>query len=197
MILKVEYTNSDAVRSKRLHCVEGLKKDSKIFCNRKSKGINEDAITKVVLKNLENKIVKIMNTQKIENLILAQYQENNTKVFDDTIIAQEKQLAKIEKNITSLYEDYRNEILEEDDYKRFYKAEFERKNNIKNNIIRLKEEKENKPKLSLEQLQSLVSDISNIDSWNKEHIEDIIYNVEVDINNNIYINYRYDIFEMV
>lgn len=197
MVLKVEYTNSGTIKSKRLHCVEGIRKNSKIFCNRKSKGINEESLTKVVLKNVENKIKKIMNTKKIENLILAQYKENNTKMFDDTIKNYEKQLLKVEKNITSLYEDYRNEILEEDDYKRFYKSEVERKNNIKNNITKLKEERDSKPKLSLEQLQYLIKDISNIDSWNKENIEDIIYNVEVDIENNIYINYRYDIFEMV
>lgn len=197
MVLKVEYTNSGTIKSKRLHCVEGIRKNSKIFCNRKSKGINEESLTKVVLKNVENKIKKIMDTEKIENLILAQYKENNTKMFDDTIKNYEKQLLKVEKNITSLYEDYRNEILEEDDYKRFYKSEVERKNNIKNNITKLKEERDSKPKLSLEQLQYLIKDISNIDSWNKENIEDIIYNVEVDIENNIYINYRYDIFEMV
>ena len=197
MVLKVEYTNDGRIKSKRLHCVEGIRKDSKVFCNRKSKGINEESLTKIVLKNIESKIMKLMNTKEIENLILAQYKENNTKIFDDTINNYEKQLSKIEKNITSLYEDYRNKILEEDDYKRFYKTESERKNNIKNNIARLKEEKESKPKLSLEQLQCLINDISNIDSWNKENIEDIIYNVEVDINNSIYINYRYDIFEMV
>ena len=197
MVLKVEYTNSGTIKSKRLHCVEGIRKNSKIFCNRKSKGINEESLTKVVLKNVENKIKKIMDTEKIENLILAQYKENNTKMFDDTIKNYEKQLLKVEENITSLYEDYRNEILEEDDYKRFYKSEVERKNNIKNNITKLREERDSKPKLSLEQLQYLIKDISNIDSWNKENIEDIIYNVEVDIENNIYINYRYDIFEMV
>ena len=197
MVLKVEYTSSGTIKSKRLHCVEGIRKDSKLFCNRKSKGINEESLTKIVLKNVENKIIKIMNYKEIENLILAQYKENNTKIFDDTIKNYEQQLDKIDKHITSLYEDYRNEIIEEDDYKRFYQAEIERKNGIKNNITRLIEEKECKPKLSLEQLQYLIKDISNIDSWNKENIEDIIYNVEVDIENNIYINYRYDIFEMV
>ncbi len=118
-------------------------------------------------------------------------------MFDDTIKNYEKQLVKIENNITSLYEDYRNEILEEDDYKRFYKSEIERRNDIKRNIIKLQEEKESKPKLNLEQLQCLISEISNIDSWSKDTLTDLIYSVEVDIENNIYINYRYNIFEMV
>ena len=118
-------------------------------------------------------------------------------MFDDTIKSYEKQLVKIEKNITSLYEDYRNEILEEDDYKRFYKSEIERKDDIKRNIVKLKEEKENKPKLSLEQLQNLIKVISNIDNLSKDVLADLIYSVEVDNENNIYINYRYDIFEMV
>lgn len=197
MVLKVEYTNSGTIKSKRLHCAQGIRKDSEIFCNRKSKGIKEELLTKIVLKNVENKIIKIINNQKIVNLILAQYKENNTKIFDDTINNYKKQLLKIERNITSLYEDYRNEIIEKDDYKRFYNTEIDRKNSIKSNIIRLKEEKESKPKLSLEQLQCLINDISNIESWDRENIADIIYNVEVDIDNNIYINYRYDIFKMV
>ncbi len=197
MILKVEYTNSGTIKSKRLHCIEGTRKNSKVFCNRKSKGINEESLTKIVLKNISNKIYKIMNTDKIENLILRQYKENNTKMYDDTIKNLEKQLVKSEKNISSLYEDYKNELLDEDDYKRFYKSELERKNTIKTNITKLIEERDNRPTLNLEQLKNMVSELSNIDCWSKDAIDDVIYSVEVDEDNNIFINYRYNIFEMV
>ena len=197
MVLKVEYTNSGTIKSKRIHCVEGIRKNGKIICNRKSKGINEELLTRIVLKNIAKKIEKITNTDKLENLILAQYKENNTKLFDDTIKNYEKQLAKIEKNISSLYADYKNEVLEEEDYKRFYKNEVERKNDIRRNISELQQKRESKPKLSLEQLQCLIKGISNVDNLSKDAIEDIIYSVEVDNENNIYINYRYDIFEMV
>lgn len=197
MVLKVEYTNSGTTKSKRIHCVEGIRKNSRIVCNRKSKGVNEESLTRVVLKNVASKIEKITNPEKLENLILAQYKENNTKLFDDTVKNYEKQLVKIQKNISSLYEDYKNEILEEDDYKRFYKNEIDRKNDIKRNIAELQKEKESKPKLSLEQLQCLIKEISNINSLSKDTLMDIIYSVEVDNENNIYINYRYDIFEMV
>lgn len=197
MVLKVEYTSTGTIKSKRIHCVEGIRKNSKIVCNRKSKGVNEESLTRVVLKNVASKIEKITNTEKLENLILAQYKENNTKLFDDTIKNYEKQLIKIQKNISSLYEDYKNEVLEEDDYKRFYKNEIDRKNDIKRNITELQKEKESKPKLNLEQLQCLIKGISNIDSLSKDTLMDIIYSVEVDNENNIYINYRYDIFEMV
>ena len=197
MILKVEYTDSGTIKSKRLHCIEGTRKNSKIFCNRKSKGINEESLTKIVLKNISNKIYKIMNTDKIENLVLRQYKENNTKMYDDTIKNLEKQLIKTEKNISLLYEDYKNELLDEDDYKRFYKSELERKNTIKTNITKLIEERDNRPTLNLEQLKNMVNDLSNIDSWSKDAIDDVIYNVEVDEENNVLINYRYNIFEMV
>lgn len=138
-----------------------------------------------------------MNSDKIENLILRQYKENNTKVYDDAIKKFENQLIKIEKNISSLYTDYRNELLEEDDYKRFYKSEIERKNSIKINITKLIEEKNNRPTLNLEQLRNMIKELSNIDSWSKDIIDDVIYSVEVDNENNIFINYRYNIFEMV
>lgn len=197
MILKVEYTNSGEIKSKRLHCIEGTRRNSKILCKRKSKGINEETLTQIVLKNISEKIYKIMNTDKIEHLVLRQYKENNTKMYDDTIKNLEKQLIKIDKNISSLYADYKNELLDEDDYKRFYKSEQERKTTIKTNISNLIEERENRPTLSLEQLKSLVKDLSNIDTWSKDYVDDIIYNVEVDKENNIVINYRYNIFEKV
>ncbi|MCI8547802.1 MAG: recombinase family protein [Bacilli bacterium] len=197
MILKVEYTSSGTIKSKRLHCVEGTRKNGKIFCNRRSKGINEEIITKIVLKNIANKMGKITNTNEIENLILKQYNENNTKMYDDTIKNLENQLTKIENNISSLYDDYRNELLDEDDYKRFYKNEVERKNSIKLNITKLIEEKHNRPTLSLDKLKNLVNELSNVDCWSKDTLDDIIYSVEVDIENNVFINYRYNIFEMV
>lgn len=197
MILKVEYTSSGTIKSKRLHCIEGTRKNGKIFCNRKSKGISEEIITRIVLKNIANKIEKITNTNKIENLILKQYNENNTKMYDDTIKNLESQLTKIENNISSLYDDYKNELLDEDDYKRFYKNEVERKNSTKLHITKLIEERNNRPILSLEKLQSLVNELSNVDSWTKDTLDDIIYSVEVDIENNIFINYRYNIFEMI
>lgn len=197
MILKVEYTDSKAIKSKRLHCGDGIKRNGKLFCNRKSKGINEELLTQIVLKNLSDKINRIMNSNKIESLILRQYKENNTKMYDDAIKNYENQLVKIEKNISSLYEDYRNELLEEDDYKRFYKNEIERKNSTKINITKLIEEKNNRPTLNIEQLRNLIKKLSNIDSWSKDIIDDVIYSVEVDKENNIFINYRYNIFEMV
>ena len=56
MILKVEYTNSGTIKSKRLHCLEGTRKNGKVFCNRKSKGISEETITRIVLKSIAKKI---------------------------------------------------------------------------------------------------------------------------------------------
>ena len=118
-------------------------------------------------------------------------------MYDDTIKNLENQLVKIEKNISSLYEDYKNELLDEDDYKRFYKSELERKNSIKTNITKLIEEKNNRPTLNLEQLKNMIKELSNVDTWSKDTIDDVIYSVEVDNENNIFINYRYNIFEMV
>lgn len=197
MILKVEHTDSHTIKSKKLHCIEGTRRNSKVFCNRKSKGISEEVITKIVLKNIADKMEKITNTNEIENLILRQYKENNTKMYDDTIKKLENQLVKIENNISELYDDYKNELLHEDDYKRFYKNELERKNSTKLNITKLIEHRENRPVLSLEKLKTLTKELTNVDSWSKDTIDDIIYSVEVDIENNVFINYRYDIFEMV
>lgn len=61
-------------------------------------------------------------------------------IANDNIQILEKQLEKVEKTIKTLYEDYRNELLEEDDYKGFYKAETEKRISLKSNINQLQEE---------------------------------------------------------
>lgn len=197
MVLKVKYYATGEIKSKKIYCTEGVKKNSKLFCKKRSKGIHEENLNKIVLKNVEEKIKKLVNSEEIEELILAQYNEKDTKLYDDTIKNYEMQLEKVERNIASLYDDYKNDILEEDDYKKFYKTEIERRTNIKYNITKVKEERDNRPKLNKKQLECLVKELSNIDTWSRDTLAEVIYSIEIDIDNNIYINYRYNIFEMV
>ena len=197
MILKVEYDYKDNIRSKRLHCSNGLKKNGTISCNRKSKGIDEETLTRIALLSINKKIKKLINSERLQEFILKQYNESETKVFDDNIKILEKQLEKVEKTIKTLYEDYRNELLEEDDYKRFYKVESEKRISLKSNINQIQEERNNRPILTEETLKDMLSNISNIDEWSRDKLSEIIYKVEVDMNNNILINYRYNIFNMV
>ena len=150
-------------------------------------------IIRVLVALIKEKLSKISKSDKLENLILNQYNGNSTKVYDDNIKILEKQLEKIDKTITSLYEDYKNDIIEIDDYKRFYKTEIERRTNIKNNINSILKEKEKRPVITKERLISIMNELSNIENWDRDKLSEIIYNIEIDKDNYIYINYRYNI----
>ena len=79
---------------------------------------------------VKEKLSKISKNDRLENLILNQYNENDTNVYDDNIKIPKRQLKKIDKTITLLYEDYKNDIMEFDDYKRFYKTKIKGKEHL-------------------------------------------------------------------
>ena len=197
MAIKVVRNKDGNIKSKKIYCGTAVRKNNTIDCNRKYKSIDETIVEKIVIANVKEKLSKISKSDKLENLILNQYNENSTKVYDDNIKILEKQLEKTDKTITSLYEDYKNDIIEIDDYKRFYKTEIERRTNIKNNLNSILKEKEKRPVITKERLISIMNELSNIENWDRDKLSEIIYNIEIDENNNIYINYRYNIFDRV
>lgn len=196
MVLKVKYNKDDSIKSMKIHCANGINSKNAEKCKKGSRGISEKTLNEIVLSNIENNLRNI-NKNRLEEIIFKQYEANNTKVFDENIKMLEKQLEKIDKTINALYEDYRNEILDSEDYKRFYKNETEKRINIKTAINNLEQEKNNRPILTKEKLLSIIEDLSNIKSWDFNKISEIVYDIKVDINNNIYINYRYDILSQV
>lgn len=197
MAIKVIRDKDGNIKSKKIYCGTAVRKNNTINCSRKYKAIDEDVVEKIVIANVKEKLSKISKSNKLENLILNQYNENDTKVYDDNIKILEKQLEKTDKTITSLYEDYKNDIIEIDDYKRFYKTEIERRTNIKNNINSILKEKEKRPTITKERLISIMNELSNIENWNRDKLSEILYNIEIDKNNNIYINYKYNVFSNI
>ena len=197
MVIKVMRDKEGNIKSKKAYCGTAVRKNNNTICKRKYKSIDEDVVEKVVMANVKEKINKISKGDKLQNLILNQYNQNGTKIYDDNIKILEKQLEKVDKTITSLYEDYKNNIIEIEDYKRFYKAEIERRTNIKNNINSILKEKEKRPTITKERLITIINDLSNIDNWNRDKLSEIIYNIEIDEDNHIYINYKYDILSKV
>ena len=197
MVIKVVRNKDGNIKSKKIYCGTAVRKNNTLDCNRKYKSIDEDIVEKIVIANVKEKLSKISKSDKLENLILNQYNENSTKVYDDNIKILEKQLEKTDKTITSLYEDYKNDIIEIDDYKRFYKTEIERRTNIKNNLNSILKEKEKRPVITKERLISIMNELSNIENWNRDKLSEIIYNIEIDKDNNIYINYKYNVFSNI
>ena len=197
MTIKVIRNKEGEISQVKIFCGNAVRKSNKTECDRKFKAINEDVVNKIVISNVEEKLNKVINNEKLEEIITNQYNQAGTKVFDDNIQILQKQLEKTEKTISSLYEDYKNGILETDDYKRFYKTEGEKRVNLKSQIDNLVKQKESRPIISEEKLLSVVRKLSNIKEWDREKLSEIIYNIEIDKENNIYINYKYDVLSMV
>lgn len=197
MVIKVLRNKDGSIRTVNIFCANAVRKSNKTECERKYKAIDEKVINKVVKSSVEKKIHNIINNDKLGNIIKEQYNQAGTKVFDDNINILNKQLERVEKTISSLYEDYKNEILETEDYQRFYKSEAERRINIKNEINNLIKQKENRPIITEEKLISVIKKLSNVNEWNMEKLSELIYNIEIDKNNQIYINYRYDVLSKV
>ena len=193
MVLKIKRDKSGNIISKIIVCVSSMNSGKNAECERKSKSVKEEVLRKIVVESVNKKINHIINNQKLEEIIMREYKNKTTEVLDKVIKNIEDKLSKTEKSINSLYEDYTNGIIEEEDYRRFYKGEVERRNTLKSEINNLLKQKEEKPTITKEELITIISKLSNIEEWTSEKLSELIYNIEIDKQNNIYINYRYDV----
>jgi len=162
-------------------------------CERKSKSIKEEVLRNIVVSSISKKINDIINNEKLEKLTLEEFEKGTTLVLDNQIKMLNQKLSKTDTAISSLYEDYSNNIIEEEDYRRFYQSEVERRNVLKVEIKKLIKQKEEKPTISKEELLEIVSKLKNIEDWTSEKLSELLYNIEIDKNNQIFINYRYDV----
>jgi ribosomal protein L16 Arg81 hydroxylase len=162
-------------------------------CERKSKSIKEEVLKKIVVDSVNKKINHIINNKKLEEITMREYKNKTTTALDKAIKSLEEKLSKTEKAINSLYEDYTSRLIEEEDYRRFYKGEVEKRNTLKSEINNLLKQKEEKPTITKEELITIISKLSNIEEWTSEKLSELIYNIEINKENNIYINYRYDV----
>lgn len=196
MTLKVKYnkSNPNEIKSKRIYCLNGIKRHQGKYCVKGSRGISEDDVNEVMYKNLRRVIQEVINKNKIKELILKQNNKNEQNYLGNQKELIYKELKKTEDDIKVLYADYRDGILDKEDYKNFYQEMINKKNRIKKEIEIIKKQEESKSVLSETKLEKIVKEIMNVKGIKKDIISDIIYNVEIDNNNNIFINYKYDIF---
>lgn len=193
MTLKVKYKdiNSNDIKSKKLYCLNGIRKGQGKNCIKACKGINEEVIDTVVINSLKRTVKHFIDKEKLLELVINYNKENNQKSL---IIDKEnlyKQLKKKENDAKILYEDYKNKLLDKDDYVSFYTEISNNKNRIKNDLKKL--EKEQKNVLDESKIRPIIDEVLNMKDINREIISDILYNIEIDKDNKIYINYRYDI----
>ena len=196
MQLKVKYRkDGKTISFMRLYCSSSLHK--KGYCIRKYKGIELQAVTQIVITNLNKNLKKIIDYDDIAKLLEKAYKSRDEKEDKRELESLKKKLDKANKMISSLYIDYKKGIIQECDFKAMYNHEFEKRNKINNNIEKLNNQISNQNFISETEFRRIVKKVSDIKKWSKEQISDIIESVQIDNGDNIYINYKYEILEMV
>ena len=193
MTLKIKRNKQGNVRNKIIVCSCSLNQEKNKECERKSKSIKEDVINNIIITSISKKINSIINNKKLEEITLKEFEKSTTSVLDSQIEMLKKKVSKTDKAISSLYEDYSNRIIEEEDYRRFYQSEVDRRNTLKSEINKLLKQKEQRPTISKKELMEIISKLKNIEEWTSEKLSELLYNIEIDKENNIFINYRYDV----
>ena len=198
MTLKVEYKrdNPEELKSKKICCLNGLKRYRGKECIKGSKGLDEEILNTIICKNLKETI-GTLDKEKIKDLIMQQENDNEIDKVNDNKELLNKELLKIENEIKTLYLDYKEDLLDEDDYKKYYKEKVNEKNRVKNELEVLEKEENHKTIITEEKINELVKNILNMKEMNKDIISEIVYDIKIDNNNQIYIYYKYDIFNMV
>lgn len=198
MTLKVEYrrNNPKEIKSKKICCLNGLKRYRGKECIRGSKGIDEEILNTIICKNLRETI-ETLDKEKIKKLIIKQQNENAVNGIDYNKELLNKEILKTENEIKVLYLDYKEGLLDEEDYRKYYQERVNKKNRIKRELEILEKEENDKTIVTEEKVNELVKNILNMKELNKSIILEIISDIKIDNNNQIHIYYKYDIFNMV
>lgn len=187
MTLKVEYKNGK-LKNKKIYCLRGIKRYQGKVCVRKSKGLEEEILNEIIAKELQ-KVMKKIDLEKLKAETIKQQSRSSEIENKKRRICHE--LAKIEKEMRTLYLDYKEELLDKSDYKKFYQEKERKRNHLENKMELLK--KENKQFIKKEESNQKILDIVDTKTWKSNLIAEIIDNIQIDEENQIYIEYSYNI----
>ena len=151
----------------------------------------------MVVSNLNKKISNIVNCDNLSEAIKDGYKKTGTNQNEKELKTLEKQLDKVNRMISSLYQDYKSGIIQEYDYKTMYEKEAANRKILIEKINDLKYKISNKRQITNLEFKKIAKNISDVKKWTKEQISDFIESVEIDNDDNIYINYKYDLMEYV
>lgn len=197
MTMKVEYKrkNSSQIKSQKIYCLNGLKRYMGKECIKGSRGLDEKILNTIVYESLKKIVKKLINKEKIKELIRKQNYDTVYKNYDNNNEILLKELKKTEDVITELYMDYKNELLDQEDYKRFQQEKANQRNRIKKELELLEKEKKTKTVFSENRLNEIVQELLNMKGIKKDIIAEMVHDIQIDNENNVYINYKYNIFE--
>ncbi len=193
MTLKVEYRreNPQELKSKKICCLNGLKRYIGKDCIKGSRGLDEEDFNQVISNNLKE-VMEILDRKKIKDLIIKKQSENDIDNVNNKEILK-KELTKIENEIKTLYSDYKEGLLYEDDYKKYYKEKSNEKNRIKKELEILQKEEGQKTIIINDRISELIEKILSMKELNRDIISEIISEIKIDKDNKIYIYYKYDV----
>ena len=192
MQLKVKYRkDKKTISFMRLYCSSSLHK--KGYCVRKHRGINLQSVTQIVVSDLNKKVKNIVSCEDVSELLEKYYKDRDNTEDEKELKETMKQLEKTNKMVSSLYLDYKNGVIQEVDFKTMYNQEIAKRDNLNEKIYKINNKINNNMKISDNQFKKVAKKVSNVKNWSKEQLADVIESVEIDNNDNIYINYKYDI----
>ena len=198
MTLKVEYKrdNSNEIKSKKICCLNGLKRYRGKKCVRGSKGLDEEILNQIICRNLKETI-GTLDKKTIKNLILKGQNEDVINNINNNKELLNKELEKVENETKTLYIDYKEGLLYEDDYKKYYKEKADEKNRIKKELEILENEENYKTFITEDEADELIENILNIKELKQDIISEIVYDIKIDNENKVYIYYKYNILKVV
>ena len=195
MQLKVKYRkDGKTISCMRLYCSSSLHK--KGYCIRKYRGIELQSVTQIVISNLNKKIKNIINCDDVTELLEKTYKNRDREGHNKELNLLHNKLEKTNKMISSLYTDYKNGIIQECDFKSMYNQEIERRKKLNADIEKINQQISKQNYITETEFRRIVKKVSDIKKWSKEQISDVIESVQIDNEDNIFINYKYDILDM-
>lgn len=194
MQLKVKYRKDGSISFMRLYCSSSLHK--KGYCIRGYRGIELQSVTQIVIKNLNQKVKHIVDCDTVADLVEKDYNSKDISEYGRELKIAEKNLEKANKLISSLYIDYKSGIIQEYDFKKMYDEETANRDRINEKIEKLNIKINDKTLITNTEFKRIVKKVSDVKKWSKEQLADIIESVEIDNEDNIYINYRYNVLEI-
>ena len=198
MLMKVKHQNCDSeeIKSKKIYCPNGVNKYKGKECKKGSKGIDEDTLNTVVYEDMKNAVKELISKGKIKEQIRMENYEFLHKNIDNSIELVKNELKNTEYEMEQLYYDLKENLIDENDYKKFYQEKLNQRNRISKELENLEKEKETKPVLNENKLNEIVKSIMKMKGIQKDIISDIIQDIQIDKDNNVEINYKYNIFNI-
>lgn len=77
-----------------------------------------------------------------------------------------------------------------------YDQEIEKREKINEQIEKINQKIQNKQNISNKEFKRVSKKVADVKQWKREQLADVIESIKIDSNDNIFINYRYDLLGM-